>query len=287
VVLQKLRRRLPNGTATRIARGKNWITQMVLYQLAQRAPRTMRKLLMNGVRRQLPPGYPVDTHFRPAYDPWDQRLCVVPDGDLFAAMRQGRAEVVTDTIETFTRTGVRTVGGRDLEADIVVTATGLQVQLIGGAQVGVDGEPVAFNRLMTYKGVLVEDLPNFAFIFGYTNASWTLKADLGAEYVTRLLQHMDEHGHTTVTPRSDDDVRGTDSVLASLNSGYVRRGDAVLPRQGTTAPWRVLNNYLRDTATLRRSPIDDAALEFGRDREQLAGEPAAAPAQVSGTSRRS
>ena len=272
--LQKV---LPDNVVYRLARGRNIAIQRLLYGTARRRPRLVRKLVLAGVRRQLGPGADL-SNFTPAYDPWDQRLCVVPDGDLFAAIRQGRAEIVTDTIDTFTRTGVRTSGGRDLEADIVVTATGLQVQLMGGAQLSVDGDPVPFNRLMTYKGVLVEDLPNFAFIFGYTNASWTLKADLAAEYVTRLLQHMDAHGHTTVTPRGSDEFRGTDSVLASLNSGYVRRGDAVLPRQGTTDPWRVLNNYLRDTTTMRRSPIDDAALEFGRHQEQHADEPAAAPA---------
>ena len=268
---------LPDNVVYRLARSRNIAVQRLLYGTARRRPKLVRKLVLAGVRRQLGPGADL-ANFTPAYDPWDQRLCVVPDGDLFAAIRQGRAEIVTDTIDTFTRTGVRTSGGRDLEADIVVTATGLQVQLMGGAQLSVDGDPVPFNRLMTYKGVLVEDLPNFAFIFGYTNASWTLKADLAAEYVTRLLQHMDAHGHTTVTPRGSDAFRGTDSVLASLNSGYVRRGDAVLPRQGTTAPWRVSNNYLRDTTTLRRSPIDDAALEFGRHQEQHADEPAAAPA---------
>jgi cation diffusion facilitator CzcD-associated flavoprotein CzcO len=272
--LQKV---LPDGLVYRLARGRNIAIQRLLYAAARRRPKLVRKLVLAGVRRQLGPGADL-SNFTPKYDPWDQRLCVVPDGDLFAAIREGRAEVVTDTIDTFTRTGVRTSGGRDLEADIVVTATGLQVQLIGGAQLSVDGKPVPLNRAMTYKGVLVEDLPNFAFIFGYTNASWTLKADLAAEYVTRLLRHMDEHGYPTVTPRGSDDVRGTDSVLASLNSGYVRRGDAVLPRQGTSAPWRVLNNYLRDAPMLRRSAIEDPALEFSRQHAQHADAPAAAQA---------
>jgi cation diffusion facilitator CzcD-associated flavoprotein CzcO len=257
-----LKKVLPDKVVYKLARGRNILIQRALYGVSRRRPAFVRKLVLAGARRQLGPGADL-SHFSPKYDPWDQRLCVVPDGDLFAVIREGRAEIVTDTIDTFTPAGVKVSGGRELEADIVVTATGLQIQLLGGAQLAVDGEPVRLNHVMTYKGVLVEDVPNFAFVFGYTNASWTLKADLACEYVTRLLRHMDAHGYTTVVPRGSDDVRGTESMLASLNSGYVKRGDAFLPRQGTASPWQVLNNYLRDAPMLRRGPVDDEVLEFG------------------------
>jgi cation diffusion facilitator CzcD-associated flavoprotein CzcO len=231
---------------------------------------------MGAARKQLGPDADM-THFNPKYDPWDQRLCIIPDGDLFASIRQGRADVVTDTIDTFTKTGVRTSSGRELDADVIVTATGLQVQLLGGAHVSVDQVPVRLNHVMTYKGVLVEGVPNLAFVFGYTNASWTLKADIACEYVARLLRHMDQHGYSSVVARGSDAVRGTESVLSSLNSGYVRRGNDALPRQGTESPWRVLNNYLRDAPMLRYRPIDDGVLEFQRETTAVQ-QPEAAPA---------
>jgi cation diffusion facilitator CzcD-associated flavoprotein CzcO len=258
-----LRKVLPDDLVYRLARGRNIAIQRGMYWFARKRPATMRKLVLAGARKHLGPDADL-SHFDPVYDPWDQRLCVVPDGDLFGAIRSGAADIVTDTIETFTPTGIRLASGRELEADIVVAATGLQVQLIGGAQVLVDGDPVPFNQVMTYKGVLVEDVPNFAFVFGYTNASWTLKADIACEYVARLLRFMDDNDYTQVVPRGSDEVRGTDSVLSSLKSGYVRRGDDKLPRQGTESPWQVLNNYLRDAPMLRRSRIDDGVLRFGR-----------------------
>jgi monooxygenase len=254
---------LPEGLVYRLARGRNIAIQRGMYAFARRRPNLMRKLVLSGARRKLGPGADL-SHFTPKYDPWDQRLCVVPDGDLFTSIREGRAEVVTDTIDTITPTGIRLTSGRELEADVIVTATGLEIQLIGGASVTVDGVPVTLNHLMTYKGVLVEDVPNFAFVFGYTNASWTLKADIACEYVARLLKYMDEHGYATVVPRGSDDVRGSESVLSSLNSGYVRRGNDQLPRQGTESPWRVLNNYLRDAPMMRHSAIDDGVLDFAR-----------------------
>ncbi len=267
---------LPDLLVYRLARGRNIAIQRGLYALARRRPKFVRKVILAAARRQLGPGADL-THFTPNYDPWDQRLCIVPDGDLFAVIRDGRAEVVTDTIDTFTSTGIRTTSGRELDADVIVTATGLQVQLLGGAEVTVDGTAVPLNQVMTYKGVLVEDVPNFAFVFGYTNASWTLKADIACEYVARLLRYMDERDYTRVVPRGSDDVRGTGSVLSSLNAGYVRRGDGQLPRQGLEPPWRVLNNYLRDAPMLRHSKIDDGVLQFEREREPVA-EPEATPA---------
>ncbi len=255
---------LPDQLVYRLVRGRNIAIQRALYGLARRRPALVRKIVMNAARKQLGPDADM-SHFNPKYDPWDQRLCIIPDGDLFASIREGRADVVTDTIETFTKTGVRTSSGRELDADVIVTATGLQVQLLGGAHVSVDQVPLRLNQVMTYKGVLVEDVPNFAFVFGYTNASWTLKADIACEYVARLLRHMDQHAYTSVVARGSDDVRGTESVLSSLKSGYVRRGNDALPRQGTESPWRVLNNYLRDAPMLRYRPIDDGILEFQRE----------------------
>ncbi|HEY6747345.1 MAG TPA: NAD(P)/FAD-dependent oxidoreductase [Mycobacteriales bacterium] len=255
VVLQKLRRRLPERTATRIARGKNWITQIVLYQLAQRAPRTMRKLLMSGVRRQLPPGFPVDTHFRPAYDPWDQRLCFVPDGDLFAAISSGKATVVTDTIDTFTPTGIRLRSGSELEADIIVTATGLTLLAMGGMTLAVDGEPVELSERVAYKGMMLSGVPNFAFAVGYTNASWTLKIDLVSEYVCRVLNEMTRTGTTVVTPVPPPP--GPREPLLNLQAGYVRRGIDRMPRQGPGRPWRLNQNYAQDLLLFRHGPVTD------------------------------
>jgi cation diffusion facilitator CzcD-associated flavoprotein CzcO len=259
-----LKKVLPENVVYRLARGRNIAIQRALYAVSRRRPDLVRRLVLAGARKHLGPDADL-SHFMPRYDPWDQRLCIVPDGDLFRAVREGRAEIVTDTIDTFTEKGIRTSSGRELEADVIVTATGLQLQVLGGAAVSIDGEPMTINRLMTYKGVLVEDVPNYAFVFGYTNASWTLKADIACEYVMRLLRYMDEHGHTRVVPRGSDDLRDTDSVLSSLNSGYVRRGSDKLPRQGKALPWRVLNNYLRDAPMLRRSPVDDGILEFSRE----------------------
>ncbi|HEY2296173.1 MAG TPA: NAD(P)/FAD-dependent oxidoreductase [Jatrophihabitans sp.] len=258
-----LKKVLPDTTVYRMARGRNILLQRAMYAVARRRPDFVRKVVLAGARRQLGPGADLSA-FQPKYNPWDQRLCIVPDGDLFASIRQGRADVITDTIETFTPNGIRLASGRELQADIIIAATGLQVQLMGGASISVDGEPVALNHVMSYKSVLVEDVPNFAFIYGYTNASWTLKADIACEYITRLLKYMDERGYTRVVPRGSDEVRGTDSVLGSLNSGYVQRGNAHLPRQGLEAPWQVLNNYLRDAPMMRRSKIADDALEFSR-----------------------
>ena len=272
-----LKKVMPDLAVYRLARGRNIALQRAIYAVARRRPNFVRKVVLASARRHLGPGADL-SGFQPKYDPWDQRLCIVPDGDLFASIREGRADIVTDTIETITPTGIRLASGRELEADIIITATGLQIQLMGGAQVSVDGAPVPLNQVMSYKSVLVEDVPNFAFIFGYTNASWTLKADIASEYVTRLLRYMNEHRYTRVVPRGSDDLRGTDSVLSSLNAGYVRRGNDALPRQGLAAPWQVLNNYLHDAPMMRRSKIDDGVLQFSRSPAAVPDEPAAVQA---------
>jgi cation diffusion facilitator CzcD-associated flavoprotein CzcO len=259
VVLRKLRQVLPPALAMKVGRVKNVAQQIVLYQFAQRAPRTARKVLQGGVRRQLPSGYPVETHFRPAYDPWDQRLCLVPDGDLFAAIRAGSVTMVTDTIETFTETGIRLSSGAELDADIVVAATGLSLLAAGGMALSVDGKPVGLPDTVTYKGMMLAGVPNFALAIGYTNASWTLKVDLVSEYVCRLLAEMDRAGATVVTPAPPPP--GPRDPLLNLTSNYVRRGIDALPRQARSAPWRLNQNYARDVRLFRHGPVTDA-VEF-------------------------
>ncbi|MFJ6104276.1 flavin-containing monooxygenase [Streptomyces sp. NPDC092359] len=256
------RLRVPARLVHRLGRARNIALQRTLYVLCRRAPRTMRRILLGAVRARL--GGAVDMrHFTPAYKPWDQRLCVVPGGDLFTTLRSGRASVVTDHIDTFTETGIRLRSGEEIPADIVVTATGLRMQLAGGMELAVDGEPVTTRDRLLHKGVMLDGVPNLAMIIGYTNASWTLKADLASAYLSRLLTHMDRHGHTSVTPVATEADRSPVSVLGeSLTSGYIARGDATMPRQGTRDPWRVRNDYYHDRRALRRSPVDDPALRF-------------------------
>jgi len=266
-----LRSKLPPRVAYPIVRWKNVTLQATMYGLSRRAPRFMRKVLRRGVERQLPPGYDVDTHFNPRYDPWDQRICLVPDADLFKAIRSGDASVVTDRIETFTESGLKLASGAELEADVIVTATGLNLQLLGGMEIGVDGRSVDMADTVGYKGMMFSGLPNMAVTLGYTNASWTLKADLCAEYVCRLLNHMDANGYRVVTPRGPDPSTPTHPFL-DLRSGYVTRSLDALPKQGDRTPWRLHQNYARDILLLRRGPIEDDAIAFSRD-----GTPVSAP----------
>ena len=220
----------------------------------------MRKLIRAENAKLLPVGYDVDTHFRPHYDPWDQRLCLVPDADLFEEISAGRAEVVTDTIERFTESGLRLGSGRELEADVVVTATGLNLKIFGGATLSVDGEQLNPPDLMAYRAMMLSGVPNFAFTIGYTNASWTLKADLVAEYVVRLLAHMEATGSRVVTPVADPDVK--QEPLLDFDAGYVLRSLDQLPHQGDREPWKLRQNYLKDVRTIRKAPIDDGVLTF-------------------------
>jgi cation diffusion facilitator CzcD-associated flavoprotein CzcO len=234
---------------------------MASYQLSRRRPEAMKKLLRRGVQRALPPGYDVDTHFNPPYNPWDQRLCLVPDSDLFRAISSGRAEVVTDQIETITESGIKLVSGRELDADLIVTATGLNLLFLGGIAVSLDGRATDLSKAMTYKGMMLSDVPNFAFTLGYTNASWTLKADLTAEYICRLLTHMDAHGHRQCVPRVTDPSI-VEEVLMPLSSGYVLRSVDQLPKQGSKEPWKLRMNYPIDLRTLRFGSIEDGAMQF-------------------------
>jgi cation diffusion facilitator CzcD-associated flavoprotein CzcO len=258
-LLASLRRLLPDRLATKVARVKNMVLQIAIYQFARRAPGTARKVLQDGVRRQLPPGYPVETHFRPAYNPWDQRLCLVPDGDLFAAISAGSVTMVTDTIDTFTETGIRLASGAELDADIIVSATGLSLLAAGGMALSVDGAPVAMSDTVTYKGMMLSGVPNFALAIGYTNASWTLKVDLVSEYVCRLLAEMERTGHTVVTPLAPPP--GPRRPLLNLQANYVKRSLDALPRQARSRPWRINQNYAKDVMLLRHGPVTDA-VEF-------------------------
>ncbi|MGW8380620.1 NAD(P)/FAD-dependent oxidoreductase [Streptomyces sp. ODS28] len=255
---------VPAGPVHKLGRARNIAMQRGLYAACRAAPGVMRKVLLAGVRAQLGPKVDM-RHFTPDYKPWDQRLCVVPGGDLFKVLRKGEASIRTEHIETFTETGLRLTSGEEIPADIIVTATGLQVQIAGGARLEVDGRQVNTRDHVVYRGVMLDGVPNFALILGYTNASWTLKADLASEFIARLVAHLRETGHAQVTPVATDADRAEESAMGdSLSSGYIQRGDAVMPRQGTRAPWKIRNNYYKDRKTLRRSPLTDAALHFGR-----------------------
>lgn len=256
-----LRKVLPDQWVYGLARRRNIFLQRLIYKGARRWPRTTRWLLLRSVRKHL--GKSVDLrHFQPDYMPWDQRLCAVPDGDLFKVLRSGQASIETGEIETFTERGLRLKSGKELEADIVIAATGLQIELIGGVTLSLDGEPCDLSERLTYKGVLVEGLPNLGWVFGYTNASWTLKADLAANYLCRLLNHMDTHGLTVAVARDREQSITDRCVMDSLSSGYIKRASDILPRQGTKVPWKVLNNYEKDRELLLSAPIDDGCLDF-------------------------
>ena len=254
--------RMPQLVTYKTGRARNIALQQGIYKLCRRAPGVARRLLLSAVKAQVGPHISLK-HFTPSYNPWDERLCVVPNGDLFRTFRRGDASIVTDHIKTFTEDGIELESGEKLEADIVVTATGLKMQLMGGAAIDVDGEPVVVREQMLYKGVLVEGLPNFAAVIGYTNASWTLKADLAATYFSRLIDHMADRGYTSFVPVASDEDRGDVSVLgASMRSGYIQRGDAVMPRQGKRGPWVVTNDFFRDLPVLKHGRVDSPELRF-------------------------
>ena len=253
-------RRLPTRVSYPIVRWKAILLAVATYQLAQRRPELVKSLIRKMTAKQVPAGVDVDVHFKPAYNPWDQRLCFVPDGDLFKAMRAGRASVVTDHIDTFTETGIRLRSGEQLEADVVVTATGLTLKAMGGIELVVDGTPVKMQDTMTYKALMLSDVPNFVFTIGYTNASWTLKADLVADFVCRLLTYLDEHGvRRAVAPR---DPSVGEQRLIDFSSGYILRALDELPRQGDREPWKLRQNYLRDVRSINHDRIDDGVLTF-------------------------
>ncbi|HEU4737388.1 MAG TPA: NAD(P)/FAD-dependent oxidoreductase [Solirubrobacterales bacterium] len=256
-----LRRFLPEKAVYTVVRWKNVALQSLFFQLSRRRPRAVKKLIRAGVERSLPAGYDVDKHFKPKYNPWDQRMCLVPNGDLFKAIRNGDATVVTDTIERFTEDGIKLDSGEQLEADVIVTATGLNLLFLGGMELVVDGDPVDVSAKMAYKGMMLSGVPNCAFTVGYTNASWTLKADLTSEYVCRVLAHMDANGYRKSVPElADPSVE--ELPLLDFTSGYVLRSLDKFPKQGSKEPWKLRQNYVLDIRTIRRGPIDDGAMRF-------------------------
>jgi len=273
-IADALRRRLPARAAYAIVRWKNVLRTMFSFQLSRRRPGAMKALLRKGLEKQLPPGYDIDTHFKPQYNPWDQRLCLVPDGDLFKAISDGSASVVTDRIDTFTEQGLLLESGAELQADLIVTATGLNMLALGGMEIAVDGREVELSETMSYKGMMLSGVPNMALVIGYTNASWTLKCDLTCEYVCRLLKHMDEHGYSQCAPENRDP-----SVAAlpfiDFSSGYVQRAIDKFPRQGSKAPWRLYQNYALDILSLKFGNVEDDAMQFSR-----AASPVAAPEPI-------
>jgi monooxygenase len=255
------RRVLPARFAYPLVRWKNVLLTTLVFQLSRRRPKFMKALIRKAVEKRLPRGYDVDTHFSPRYNPWDQRMCLVPDGDLFQAIGHGDASVVTDQIETFTEKGLALASGEELEADVIVTATGLNLLMLGGMELAVDGREVVPSETVGYKGMMLSGVPNLALALGYTNASWTLKCDLVAEYVCRLIAHMDRHGYRQCTPRVPDASLPREPFL-DLSSGYVLRSIESLPKQGARAPWRLHQNYARDILMLRHGTLEDEGIEF-------------------------
>jgi monooxygenase len=259
---ERARRWLPEMAAYHLIRAKNIALMMLSFQLSRRRPALMKGLIRRGVEAALPAGFDVETHFSPRYDPWDQRLCICPDGDLFRVLSDGRVSIVTDTVQGLTEAGIELGSGQTLAADVIVTATGLRLQALGGMQVFVDDREVSAADTTVYMGCMLSGVPNFTFVMGYTNASWTLRADLTCTFLTRLLAHMRERGWAWCMPPQPA-ADAPRLPLLDLSSGYVRRAVADFPKQGAAAPWRVRQNYLLDRLELRRHPIDDGVLRFG------------------------
>ena len=258
---EKFHRWFPAGMAHFLSRWKNLLISMGIYQYSRRAPERARKMLRDGAANSLPQGYDVDKHFNPRYDPWDQRLCLIPNSDFYRAISSGRASVVTDQIETLTGRGIQLKSGQELEADIIVTATGLRMLALGAVQLTVDGTRVAPGETFIYKGTMLSNVPNFAFCIGYTNASWTLRADLASTFVCRVLNHMDRRGYRIVRPvHSNDGLEAR--PLLDLTSGYVQRAVADLPKQATKKPWLIRQNYILDMLTMKVKRLEDGILQF-------------------------
>ncbi len=259
-------RHLPKRLAAKLTKWKNVLYSITMFHLARTKPEKMKALIINQIKQQLHPGYDVKRHFTPRYNPWDQRVCLAPDGDLFAAIRSGRVEIVTDTIEEVVESGIRLSSGTTLPADIIVSATGLAVKLMGGADILIDGAPAKFYEKLVYKGAMFSGIPNLAFAFGYTNNSWTLRCDLTARFVCRLLKYMDRKEWSVCVPSVPGPAINPEPLL-DFSSGYVRRADGVLPRQGQKTPWRVHQNYLKDLASFTFGSVSDGTMNFFRASE--------------------
>jgi len=264
-IADALRRILPSNLAYALTRWKNVLTGLFYFTLARRKPQLAKARILQGAAQALPAGYPVDPHFTPTYQPWDQRICLVPDADLFAAISQGTARMVTDTIEMIEPQGIRLHSGALLTADVIVTATGLDLLGFGGMQIAVDGAPLHVGQCLSYKGMMLNGVPNFAYVFGYTNASWTLKSDLTGQYVLRLLHHMQRHGLDSVMPQLKDATVQPEPWV-DFSSGYFQRALDRFPKQGSKKPWRLYQNYVRDLLALRWSTLEDGVLQFGKAR---------------------
>ena len=271
-VYDKMRKVLPEALAYKLTRARNIGMQRGIYALAQKQPKLLRKLLLKSIEMQLK-GKVDMKHFTPSYNPWDQRLCVVPDGDLFKILRSGKASVETDQIEKFTETGIQLKSGQHLDADIIVSATGLQIQILGGIKATIDGKPMDTSKHMLYQGIMVSDVPNMAMIIGYINASWTLKVDIAADYICRLINYMDKNGYDQVIAQGDQTELMEDTVMGSLSSGYIARAADVMPKQGKHAPWNVTNNYLADRKTLKNARFEDSVLKFQKRNTQVSSKP--------------
>jgi cation diffusion facilitator CzcD-associated flavoprotein CzcO len=258
-----MRKVLPAGLAYDLTRFRKVVFQQFFYRLARARPQKTKERLLALIREQLGPDYDMETHFTPRYNPWEQRLCLVPDNDMFEAIRDGRASIVTDQIETFTEKGIKLKSGQELEADIIVTATGLNLQMFGGAELVVDGKPVETGKLWAYRGAMYSDVPNFASVFGYTNASWTLRADLISEYFARLINYMDENNFVQATPRMNL-AHPDEKPFVDFSSGYFQRVADKLPKQTSQAPWKQNQSYMHDLMELRYGKLEDGALEFKR-----------------------
>jgi monooxygenase len=257
---ETLRKWLPDSTVFRLTRWKRVLFQMYIYQLSRRKPKQLRHFLLKKVREELGPDYDVATHFTPSYNPWDQRLCAVPDGDMFAAIREGRADVVTDHIENFNVDGIHLQSGKQLDADIIILATGLNLKFAGDVRYSMDGKTIDFTQHYVYRGMMFSDIPNLAFVVGYTNSSWTLKADLTSNYMCRLLNQMLRSGAKSVTPRVKKAIG--EAPLLDFEAGYVLRSREQFPKQGDRFPWKVYQNYIRDFFSLGFGSLKDDELEF-------------------------
>ncbi|ENU21235.1 hypothetical protein F994_00231 [Acinetobacter bohemicus ANC 3994] len=271
-IYDKMRKVLPEDLAYKLTRARNIGMQRGIYALAQKQPKLLRKLLLKSIEMQLK-GKVDMKHFTPSYNPWDQRLCVVPDGDLFKILRSGQASIETDQIEQFTEKGILLKSGQHLDADIIVSATGLEIQILGGIKATIDGKPMDTSKHMLYQGIMVSDVPNMAMIIGYINASWTLKVDIAAEYICRLINYMDKNGYDEVIAQGDQTELMEDTVMGSLSSGYIARAADVMPKQGKHAPWNVTNNYLADRKVLKNARFDDGVLKFEKRTKQSLPKP--------------
>lgn len=257
-----LKKVMPESWVYKLGRARNIALQRFIFKMSKERPNVVKRLILGRTRSKMGKQFDMK-HFTPYYNPWDQRLCVVPDGDLFKTLKKGKADIVTDHIDTFTANGIRLKSGEELKADLIVTATGLDLQILGGMALDVDGQSLTPGETMSYKGVMMSNIPNFAMVFGYTNASWTLKADLASEYVCRVLNHMKAKGYSTVVPNAEG-LQPSDRAMFDLEAGYMKRAADRLPKQGPEAPWTIENNYLADRPVLKNSPIEDGVLKFAK-----------------------